>query len=130
MSKLIDINTLFGVTNEHDLVRDEGAIINSYVNIISISKRSRKFRPNYGSSAYSFLGQPISVGTAMQLQSAIASDLQRFQPYATVGPSDVQVTINSNYTGYDLIVSYTSRLTSVKNTINFQLQAFLPSVYA
>ena len=122
-ARYIDINTMLGVSNNNDIVRDEGAIINSIINIILIPKRTRKWRPAFGSSLHDFLGRPATTSTALQIRASLLVDLNKYIPYAKIGVNDVRVISNATGTGYELIITYTSKLTNSQSSATFSVPA-------
>lgn len=124
--KFSDINTLMGVTSNKDILHDEGALINTLVNIMMIPKRTRKFRREFGSSAYDYLHRPVSTMIAMQLRESLLADFQQFQPLAKMTHTDIDLRVNRNMDGYDLRISYTSSLTNSRNIGVFNLIAYEP----
>lgn len=118
-----DLNTYYGVLSEVDVLQDEAAIVNSILNVTMIPKRSRKWRSSFGSSTYAFLGRGVSPLVASELEAALLMDYQKWVLTAIIKASDISVVPMSNNAGYNLYVSYQSRLTGVQGKVAFALAA-------
>lgn len=121
--KLVDVNTMYSVTSLSELTRDEGSIINQIINVVIVPKRTRKFRPNFGSSLSDFLGKPVTPVTARAIRDALYKDLQRYVPHATINVNDIQVNLSQNIIGYSLRIAYTSRLSGARNSVDLDIPA-------
>lgn len=119
--KLVDVNTMYGVTSLSELTRDEGAIINQIINTILIPKRTSKFRPQRGSSLHDYLGAPLSPVTAVAIRDSLHKDLVRAVRHAQIRVTDIQVNLSDRIIGYYLRIAYTSLLNGSSNTVSIDL---------
>jgi len=121
----IDVNSQFTVNSLPGRVPDELAIANSIFNLLNcpIGARSRTFQPQYGTLWYQFLQEPIDDVTSRSIRVAFFQALAQWEPRITIDMTNSFVQPDLSIPGYNLRLSYTTQLSSLKQSASYNLQA-------
>jgi len=119
--KYSDINTFYGSNTKLEVLVNEDAISNTYLNLVLIPPRSRKFRPTFSAYMQTYINQNVTPSTANQIKQALISNLTEWQPYGQIDISRTQVIPMSNNAGYFLDIVYQSLLTGIPGRLTLQL---------
>jgi phage baseplate assembly protein W len=117
----LDINTLFTINKQPELVPDISAINNSISNILTTQIGSRCFQPTYGSDLLKFLFEPIDELTAQSISFHIANSIGNWEPRIDLDYGRTTVTPNLELPGFDVNLVYRIKLTKLIGTYNFSL---------
>jgi len=90
----------------HDIVgrEDINAINGAVMNIIKTKKGERLFNPQFGSTIYNSLFEPMSIATRVAIEVQIENALQTQEPRITL--RNVTVKADPDRNGYDVFIVY------------------------
>lgn len=116
-----DVNSFYGSNPLLEVLANEDAISNTYLNLILIPPRSRKFRPTFSAYMHTYINQNVTPSTANQIKQALLSNLKEWQPYGQIDIQRTQVIPMPNGAGYFLDIVYQSLLTGIPGRLTLQL---------
>lgn len=116
-----DVNSYVGVNIKPVVLFDDDAVINSIVNVLLCPRRTRKFRPGYGSSLSYYLHRPVTSSNAVAIRDVLVMEINRWVPFVSLRTTDIKVTPLKGGYGYNLSISFTSILGKGKRTANLDL---------
>jgi phage baseplate assembly protein W len=83
---------------------DDEALTGSVINIIRTRRGERVFNPDFGSTIYSSLFEPMSSSTRIMLEAQIENALEQHEPRITL--QYVNITVNEAMNRYDVTIAY------------------------
>jgi len=95
------------------------ALVGSMLNIIKTRKGERVFQPDFGSTIYNSLFEPMSQSTRISLEAQIENALHQHEPRIQVNFIEVQVDVDENR--YNVTIGFTPLNTGVMREIEFFL---------
>jgi len=95
------------------------ALVGSMLNIIKTRKGERVFQPDFGSTIYNSLFEPMSASTRISLEAQIENALHQHEPRIHVNFIEVQVDVDENR--YNVTIGFTPLNTGVLREIEFFL---------
>ena len=98
---------------------DDEALVGSMLNIIKTRKGERVFQPDFGSTIYNSLFEPMSASTRISLEAQIENALHQHEPRIQVNFIEVNVDIDENR--YNVIIGFTPLNGGVMREIEFFL---------
>ncbi len=116
-----DVNTFYGSNPGLEVLGNEDAITNTYLNLLLIPPRSRKFRPTFSAYMHTYLNQNVTPSTANQIKQALINNLSEWQPYGQINVQLTQVIPMPNGAGYFLDIVYQSLLTGIPGRLTLQV---------
>ena len=98
---------------------DDEALVGSVLNIIKTRKGERVFQPDFGSTIYNSLFEPMSQSTRISLEAQIENALHQHEPRIHVNFIEVHVDIDENR--YNVTIGFTPVNGGVMREIEFFL---------
>ena len=117
----LDVNTLLDVNGRSDLLPGVQAINNSLYNLFrcNIGARGPIFDPEYGTSLYPLLHEPLDYITAGKVRMFLIQAIQRWEPRVILDMNRTTVVPNHNLPGFVVSIYYS--LLGVNETGNYTI---------
>ena len=109
-SLFLDINNQIAPQTQ-DLVIDDQAINNSLYNLLTTRLRTRRFRPDYGTTLMHWLHEPLDDITASVVLESVLQAIEKWEPRIAVIRSQSSVEILNPAVGFRVILTYRVVLT-------------------
>jgi phage baseplate assembly protein W len=121
----LDVNTRIGLNGKPDLLPNVQAINNSLFNLFTcpIGSRGPIFQPEYGTSLYRLLHDPIDNITANKIRAFIVQAIQRWEPRIEIDLANSFIRPNYSIPGYEARLGYNIVATNEYGIANFQLSS-------
>lgn len=107
-------------TNDIVTRTNEQAISGSIINIIKTMKGERVFQPNFGSTIYNSLFEPMSTQTRVNLEAQIETAIRMHEPRAIVKAIEVQADPDMNR--YNVSIVYEPKNSGKLAELDFFLE--------
>tara|TARA_Y100000296_G_C5014774_1_gene176877 strand:+ start:47 stop:448 length:402 start_codon:yes stop_codon:yes gene_type:complete len=104
-------------TNDVSFKKDEEAIKRSVRNLVLTNFGERKFHPEIGSDAYSYLFENMSPLTAHNLERAVQEVIEVYEPRVTLRKVEVNAKLDEN--AYEVTVAF--RINAIQKTVSISL---------
>jgi phage baseplate assembly protein W len=98
---------------------DDDALVGSILNIIKTRKGERVFQPDFGSTIYNSLFEPMSASTRISLEAQIENALHQHEPRIYVDYIGVKVDVDENR--YNVTIGFTPVNGGIMREIEFFL---------
>ena len=98
---------------------DDDALVGSILNIIKTRKGERVFQPDFGSTIYNSLFEPMSQATRISLEAQIENALHQHEPRIQVDYIGVKDDVDENR--YNVTIGFTPLTGGVMREIEFFL---------
>lgn len=117
-----DFNPLYGIVVAKELVYDEDAIRASLYNLLTTPKGTRAFRPQYGTSTWLFLQEPVDAIAARELEMLVVQDIAVWEPRVDLVRSATRVTANATRDGFNFDLNYRIKAFDRMSAFQFTLR--------
>lgn len=104
----LDVNTMLGTGLKSDLLLDVNAINNSLYNLFRcpVGARGPIFQPEYGSSIFQLLHEPLDYITANKVRMYTIQAIQRWEPRIVLDMARSRVDPDLNRNAYMVSIYY------------------------
>lgn len=115
----VDVNTLYGINVQPELITESKAINNSLYNLFQCPIGGRPFLRDYGSMMPTLLMEPVSTLTAHLLKQVMLQAIRRWEPRIKVDIENTILEPLETKDGYMVQVVYTILSLNVTGQFNF-----------
>ncbi len=124
LATFLDLNPRMGKNHYPELIIDELAIIEgSIANLILcyVGDRGRIFQPEYGTHAFSIIGEPLDDITAYKLRALLIQGIQKWEPRIETLQEGTFIEPDASIPGYQITLNFVMQVTRRQGTVQYTL---------
>lgn len=119
-ARYLDVNTLFQLDVNPEIVQDLAAIHNSLFNLLNCPIGARFWQPEYGCSLWSYLQEPCDAETVFDCEISLLQSIMRWEPRITLDRSQTFVRERVEGDGLSIQITGTDAITGTRFASQFQ----------